>query len=286
MHYIGRASTHALVVSAAYAPFSRGYTQAVLVGAGSGATHTHLTLNVLAPGGDIAPHMHACEEGFYVLEGDAVVGVGDRVFRLRAGDFGALKFGTVHAWFNAGSTPLRWFQITMPQPKPAGRERDTWVVKGAEAPRHGEVFDGMAPEGVLLGHFDVGQIPPPGEARAGLASLPGVFLKWLIDEAFGARHHRMLMIEYQPGVSIALHDHTFEEGYFILSGDVQAVLDGETCLLGPGDVVWTGVGCVHSFANVGTEPVRWLETFAPQPPAENVFRFMAEWQGKGAALEG
>jgi mannose-6-phosphate isomerase-like protein (cupin superfamily) len=108
----------------------------------------------------------------------------------------------------------------------------------------------------------------------------------MIDEDFGARHHRLLFIEYQPGVGIGLHDHTFEEAYFILEGGVQATLDGQVYNLKPGDVVWTGVGCVHSFRNVGTMPVRWLETFAPQPPKENVFRFMAEWDNKALELEG
>ena len=65
-----------------------------------------------------------------------------------------------------------------------------------------------------------------------------------------------------------------------------ATLDGKVYDLKPGDVVWTGVGCVHSFKNVGTVPVRWLETFAPQPPKENVFRFMAEWDKKALELEG
>jgi mannose-6-phosphate isomerase-like protein (cupin superfamily) len=99
-------------------------------------------------------------------------------------------------------------------------------------------------------------------------------------------HHRLLFIEYQPGVSIGLHDHTFEESYFILSGEVQATLDGQVYRARAGDVLWTGVGCVHSFANAGTEPVRWLETFAPQPPEENVFRFMAEWDARARELEG
>jgi hypothetical protein len=31
--------------------------------------------------------------------------------------------------------------------------------------------------------------------------------------------------------------------------------------------------------------VRWLETFAAQPPAENVFRFMAEWEQRAKDLE-
>jgi mannose-6-phosphate isomerase-like protein (cupin superfamily) len=95
----------------------------------------------------------------------------------------------------------------------------------------------------------------------------------------------MVFIEYQPGVSIGLHDHTFEEGYFILSGEVEATGDGKKYRLKAGDVFWTSVGCVHSFAQVGGEPVRWLETFSPQPPKENVFRFTAEWEKKARELE-
>ena len=43
----------------------------------------------------------------------------------------------------------------------------------------------------------------------------------------------------------------------------------------------------HSATNISKEtPVRWLETFAPQPPAENVFRFLAEWEKKAVEIEG
>ena len=86
--------------------------------------------------------------------------------------------------------------------------------------------------------------------------------------------------------SIGLHDHTYEEAYFILSGEVEATMDGKRYLARAGDVLWTGVGCVHAFANKGREPVRWLETFSPQPPSENVFRFMAEWEQRARELEG
>jgi len=95
-----------------------------------------------------------------------------------------------------------------------------------------------------------------------------------------------LFIEYLPGVSIGLHDHTYEEAYFILSGEVEATLDGKRYRARPGDVLWTGVGCVHAFANTGSEPVRWLETFSPQPPQENVFRFVADWEQRARELEG
>ena len=63
------------------------------------------------------------------------------------------------------------------------------------------------------------------------------------------------------------------------------MLDDERHLAKPGDVLWTSVGCFHSFANIGTEPVRWLETFSPQPPKENVFRFMGEWKKRAKALQ-
>ena len=48
-------------------------------------------------------------------------------------------------------------------------------------------------------------------------------------------------------------------------------------VLGPGDVAWAGVGCVHGFRNVGDGPVRWLETQAPQPPARHSYRFARDW---------
>ena len=67
---------------------------------------------------------------------------------------------------------------------------------------------------------------------------------------------------------------------------LEQTLDGESYHIQAGDVVWTGVGCVHSFANESQEPVRWLETFSPQPPTEDAFRFMAQWEKRAEELEG
>ena len=269
-----------------YAGHSSGYRQVELVNRSTGSVHTGLTMNELAPGGTIDPHVHSFEEGFYILSGEAIVVINGTAYRLRAGDYAALKVGTPHAWRASGSEPVRWLQMAAPQPKPEGAERDTFFLKDRAIAAGGAPLTADATDGNLLGHFDVGQIPPVGQRQTAAAGLEGVFLKWLIDENFGARHHRLVFIEYQPGVSIGLHDHTFEESYFILSGEVEGTLDGTKYRARAGDVLWTGVGCVHAFANVGTEPVRWLETFAPQPPKENVFRFMAEWDAKARELEG
>src|SRR5262249_47546017 len=286
MHHFGAFDHRALAPQPRYSGHADGYAEAELITGQTGSVHTGLSICELAANGTLAPHVHSYEEGFYVLAGHAIVSIADRSWRVGPGDYGALKVGTPHGWRASDDEPVRWLQMAAPQPKPVGRDRDTFLVKNASVPIDAAPFDPVAPQDALLGHFDVSQIPRGGEGRITTGGLQGVFLKWLIDEKFGARHHRLLFIEYQPGVSIGLHDHTFEESYFILSGEVQATLDGRRYLARAGNVLWTGVGCVHAFANVGREPVRWLETFSPQPPAENVFRFVAEWAQRAKELEG
>jgi quercetin dioxygenase-like cupin family protein len=286
MHYFGKFDEAGFAVPPLYQRHSEGYTEAALVSGATGSVHTGLSINQLAAQGTVAPHVHSFEEGFYVLAGQAVLSIDRESHLLGPGDFGALKVGTPHSWRQAGNERVRWLQMAAPQPKPAGKERDTFFLKDRSIPVAAKPIEPGDLRGHLLGHFDVGQIPPADAGRIGAGGLQGVFLKWLIDEQLGARHHRMLFIEYQPGVSIGLHDHTFEEAYFIVSGEVEATLDGRNYLARTGDVLWTGVGCVHAFANVSNAPVRWLETFSPQPPAENVFRFVAEWEQRARELEG
>jgi quercetin dioxygenase-like cupin family protein len=285
MHYFGRFDDHLLAQTPIFAGHSDGYTTAPLINRSTGSMHTGLSIDQLAPSGTIDPHLHSFEEGVYILQGEPILTIGSESYRLRPGDYAAVKVGTPHSW-RAGAAPVRWLQMAAPQPKPVGAERDTFFLKNRSITSSAAALDLEDRQGNLLGHFDASQIPPVGARQNVAAGLEGVFLKWMIDEEFGARHHRMLFIEYQPGVGIGLHDHTFEEAYFILEGEVQATLDGKVYDLKPGDVVWTGVGCVHAFKNVSEAPVRWLETFAPQPPKENVFRFMAEWDAKARELEG
>jgi quercetin dioxygenase-like cupin family protein len=286
MHYRGTFEERALAAHPVFDGHSQGYRHADLVNHTQGSLHHGLSIDELAPGGVIDPHVHSFEESFYILSGEAVVTINGSSYLLRQGDYAAVKVGMPHAWRASGSAPVRWLQMAAPQPKPIGAERDTFFPKDGTVPSDAQPLDLNDRGGNLLGHFDAGMVPPPAQRTTAVAGLEGVFLKWLIDEEFGARHHRLLFIEYQPGVSIGLHDHTYEEAYFIVSGEVDATADGKKYRLKAGDVFWTSVGCVHAFAQAGDVPVRWLETFSPQPPKENVFRFMAEWEKKARELEG
>jgi quercetin dioxygenase-like cupin family protein len=286
MHFVSTFTDQALAPHPIHAGHSEAYVEAPLVDHTCGSVHTGLSIAELAAGGTLAPHVHSYEESFYILSGHAIVTIAEHSYRLGPGDYGCIKVGMLHAWRQTGPVPVRWMQMAAPQPKPITQERDTFFQKNGRVAGSGNPLDLNDLKGNLLSHFDVGQLPTGDEGRIGSGGLKGVFLKWLIDEAFGAIHHRLLFIEYLPGVGIGPHDHTYEEAYFILSGEVEAILDGQRYLAKAGDVLWTATGCVHAFTNISAAPVRWLETFSPQPPRENVFRFMAEWDQKAKALEG
>src|ERR1041385_4042646 len=167
MHHYGHFDPAALASHPTFDGHSEGYRQAPLVDETAGSVHNGLTIAELASGGVLAPHIHSYEESFYVLSGEAIVRVNDQAYRVGAGDLGVLKVGTVHGWRTAGSAPVRWLQMAAPQPKPPGHERDTFFVRNGSTPGDAARLDPSRVDGNLLGHFDVGQIPP-GDDGSGL----------------------------------------------------------------------------------------------------------------------
>jgi quercetin dioxygenase-like cupin family protein len=53
------------------------------------------------------------------------------------------------------------------------------------------------------------------------------------------------------------------EMFYILEGDLAFDLAGEQRVLGPGSFVLVPPGVVHTFANPGSTPVRFLEILQP-----------------------
>jgi mannose-6-phosphate isomerase-like protein (cupin superfamily) len=121
--------------------------------------------------------------------------------------------------------------------------------------------------------------------RTALLVYGGITVKMMVDSDLGARLTTMFMVQYDPDGAAGPHDHPFEETYMFLEGAVDATFDGERYRLGPGDVAWAGVGCVHGFANAGSAPLRWLETQSPQPPGRHSYRFVRDWQYLRDALD-
>jgi mannose-6-phosphate isomerase-like protein (cupin superfamily) len=269
MHAVSKIDPAAAQTPQLYQPHSTGFRRATYVNRAMGSVHMGTGICFLDAGGAIQPHLHSFEESFYILEGSVSVQIGEKTHTLGPGNFGLIPTGVPHSWKNAGAATARWLEMQAPQPRPLEYGRDTFFTHESAVP------DAPAP----IGHFDESQLPRAGgpSQMEGFNPTTGVAIKMFVDRSFGATHQSLFLIQYSAGAKIDLHDHTFEESYFILAGRVHAIADDESYDLGPGDVIWTGVGCIHSFANQGAEPVRWIETQAPLPPAKEIFRFERDW---------
>jgi quercetin dioxygenase-like cupin family protein len=296
--YVRRAAEIAPAAPERYAGHAAGYARDDLVGRDVGSVHTGFALCALDPAGHVAPHLHSCEESFYVLEGSPTLVLDGRPHRLAPGECGLIPVGVAHAWQLSGGGPARWLEMTAPAPRLSGPP-DTFFTGDTPAAGTGEPLDIRDPRARTFFRLDPGQMEldnrklgAPVDAPTVSASMAtallaysGITLQMLVDQRLGAVLHTMFMVQYEPGGVAQPHDHPLEETYYILEGEVEALADGESIILGAGDVFWTGVGCIHAFYNRSPDRrVRWLETQSPQPPANHSYRFDRDWDYLAARL--
>ena len=85
-----------------------------------------------------------------------------------------------------------------------------------------------------------------------------VTIRWLITEKDGAKHFCMRQFEIEPGGYTPLHDHDWEHGLYILSGEGHVTGAGGDEAFKAGDVIFMPAGETHQFKNTGAEPVKML----------------------------
>src|SRR5262249_58229522 len=122
----------------------------------------------------------------------------------------------------------RWFEVSAPQP---GGDLDDTVFVDGDPPS----LELESPYSV--GHFDPADLPQPsatlGLAGFGAANVGGAALQVILGPATGSSQFNLMVVQYAPGGFITPHDHAFEEGFFFLTGNVEANLDGEIYTLSP-----------------------------------------------------
>ena len=256
-----------------YAEHSRGYLRRTLFGQAAGSPHQEAVVAELEPGGHVDRLLHAFEKAFYVLAGEVVLEIAGAVETLGSGDYVFVERGVSHGLRNDTAGAARWFEVSAPQP--GGALEDTVFVDRDRTP------DGLEIP-YRKGHFDPAGLPEPssaiGLAGFGAANVGGAALQILVGPDSGASQLNLMVVQYAPGGFITRHDHAFEEGFFFLTGEVEAELDGETHVLRAGDYFWSGVGSMHALTNRSDDTVRWLETQVPQPPSRFQARFVADWE--------
>jgi mannose-6-phosphate isomerase-like protein (cupin superfamily) len=77
-----------------------------------------------------------------------------------------------------------------------------------------------------------------------------------------------------PGPFPHMH-RAHEEGFYVLEGELEFKVDGETIHAGAGSFVMVPIGVSHTFSNPGDTPARFLNTFTP-PQYIHYFEEMSE----------
>jgi len=264
---------------------SKGYAGDSVVDEGAGSVQMGFRVARIEAAGHVDAHVHSFEESIYVIEGTLTIDTTEGSSELSAGDYGLIPVGMTHALRNTSDAVVTLAEMKAPLP----RERFGFDTQFPEALDAGaaQPVDVRDPRNRSFGHIDAASMDPAlqtqdrlaqsASMRTALLVYSGITVKMMVDSDLGADLSTMFMVQYEPGGFAGAHDHPLEETYLILDGAVEAVFDGSPYRLGPGDVAWAGVGCVHEFRNVGQGRVRWLETQAPQPPPRHSYRFARDW---------
>ena len=109
-----------------------------------------------------------------------------------------------------------------------------------------------------------------GEA-IGVNSSSGTQSDILVGKDNGGERLTVVEAGIDPGAGLGLHVHPgYEEATLIIEGEIQAVLEGETRILGPGDVLLAPAGAEHTVTNQSDEPAKVLAIYPTTNP-ERVF---------------
>ena len=92
------------------------------------------------------------------------------------------------------------------------------------------------------------------------------YRRWsIVDEEAGSHHMGFGVNELNPGGSIDWHVHSYEESFYVLSGEVVCETHEGAFALREGDYGLVPVAGPHTWRNVGSEAARWADMLAPQP---------------------
>ncbi|PKB72323.1 MAG: hypothetical protein BZY87_00590 [SAR202 cluster bacterium Io17-Chloro-G6] len=109
-----------------------------------------------------------------------------------------------------------------------------------------------------------------GEAQGG-SSTSGTQSNTLVGKDNDGDNLTVVDAGIDPGAGLALHIHPhYEEATLVVEGNIEAVLENETRILGPGDLLLAPAGVEHTITNQSEKPARVLAIYPTTTP-ERVF---------------
>jgi mannose-6-phosphate isomerase-like protein (cupin superfamily) len=206
------------------------------------------------PGAD--PHFHRTHaDSFYVLEGELVFRLGEGTVRAPAGTLVCAPPGVVHGFANENPEPVRYLNIHAPDATFAESMR----VRSRGEPYDPTQYDSFAP-------------PEDGGRPASDATLSR---SWEGEVLTGPERllrvkvsrDELDVLEFEVGPDYegpGPHFHKRHvDSFYVLEGELEFTVDGETVRAPAGTYVAAPLGVVHSFTNPGPGRAHFLNIHAP-----------------------
>jgi len=205
----------------------------------------------IMPGGGVGHHFHnQCEEMFVIFDGEAEFTIDGRTSLLQGTVGAPCRMGHSHAIYNPSDKPVEFMNINVTDIK---NKYDAFNLDDARTNVASKdpipVFMTMRLDKALLRPAQ-GHHGGDGTAQYRRALDPTVFqTNWsymdhlVLPAAASEGRHR------HPGI---------EEVYYVLNGDGEATVNGETAAIHKGDAVPVLLNELHSFKNSGSQDLELM----------------------------
>ncbi|HSL53998.1 MAG TPA: cupin domain-containing protein [Pyrinomonadaceae bacterium] len=208
------------------------------IGKASGAKAISLRVLEFGPGTSPVLRNQACDEVFYLLDGNCTVSIGDDEYELGPETGVYLRPGQTLRVKNSGADVVRFISSQCPE----------------------ETDDAESLDQTRKSFNELSPIVKLSDRRA----LPTAdrWYRVLVDDEIGSEQVTQFVGSIPPGRAPD-HFHEYEEVLFILRGEGRMWAGETNTPIGPGSCIYLPRGQVHCVENTGSGELRLLGVFYP-----------------------